>query len=123
LRDLTTTLREEAMNTVLLVGNLGDVPKVGESKGVTWARFSMATTERFKSKNGKPAERTDWHQVYAFGSLATTLEGLAKGAKVAVRGALRKNSFEGEDGETRHVVEVQATEVEFLRRGREREEA
>jgi single-strand DNA-binding protein len=110
------------MNSVILVGNLGDAPKVGESNGTTWARFSMATTERFKGKNGKPATRTDWHQVYAFGSLAKTLEGLAKGAKVAVHGALRKNRFEPDDGEPRHVVEVQATEVEFLRRGRDREE-
>ena len=108
------------MNSVTLVGNLGDAPKVGDSNGVSWARFSLATTERFKDRDGQPSERTDWHQVYTFGPLAKTLAVLAKGAKVAVHGKLRKNSWE-RDGETQTVVEVQATEVEFLRRGRERE--
>jgi single-strand DNA-binding protein len=109
------------MNSVTLVGNLGDAPKTGESEKGAWARFSLATTERFKDSQGKAAERTDWHQVYCFGPLAKTLTALTKGAKVAVHGKLRRNTFE-RDGEQQVAVEVQAFEVEFLRRGREREQ-
>lgn len=108
------------MNSVTLVGNLGDAPKAGESNGTSWARFSLATTERFKTKKGEPSERTDWHQVYAFGPLAKTLSALSKGAKVAVRGKLRRNTSE-RDGESYVNVEVEAQEVEFVRRGRDEE--
>ena len=109
------------MNLVVLVGNLGEAPEVKESKGVTYARFSLATTHRFKDAEGTPAQRTDWHRVVAFNGLAQTCGQLGKGAKVAVEGQLRTNSYQPEEGERRTVTEVHATRIEFLVRGQERE--
>ncbi len=103
------------MNKVLLTGNLGAAPEVKESKGVTFCRFSLATNERWKDRAGRPQERTDWHQVVAFGGLAKSLRSLEKGAKLGVEGKLRVRRYE-KDGETRYAVEVHADEIEFLNR-------
>ena len=101
------------MNIVLLTGNLGQAPEVRDTKTTTVARFSLATNERFKDRDGERHERTDWHRVVAFGALAKTLEQLQAGDKVTVRGKLRTNTYE-KNGEKRTAVEVHAAAVEFL---------
>jgi single-strand DNA-binding protein len=111
------------MNKVLLVGNLGADVVVTESKGVSYCRFSLATNERFRDREGVLQERADWHQVVAFSKLAQALGRLAKGERIAVEGKLRCRSYE-KDGEKRWTVEVHAERVEFLGgKRRERDDA
>ena len=55
------------MNKAILIGNLGRDPKIsyGQS-GVAIARFSIATSEKWKDKNtGEMQERTEWHRITA----------------------------------------------------------
>jgi single-strand DNA-binding protein len=109
------------MNSVFLVGNLGKAPEVKESNDTTYAHLSVATTERFERRDGKTAERTDWHRVVAFNGLAETLRQLDEGDKVAIEGKLRTNSSTTKDGERRTSIEVHASRIEVLSRARERE--
>jgi single-strand DNA-binding protein len=63
-----------SINKVIMVGNLGRDPEVRalpSSQRV--ASFSIATTVRFKDRNGEPQERTEWHRVVAFGSSRITI--------------------------------------------------
>lgn len=111
------------MNQVILIGNLGAAPELIKSNDKTYTRLRLATNERWTDDDGNRQERTDWHQVVAFGKQAETLaEWLSKGDKVALRGRLRTNAYD-KDGETRTSVSIVADHVEFLtlKKGRDEE--
>jgi len=51
-------------NKVTLIGNLGNEPEFQKLEGdVGVAKFSLATTESFKDKNGQTHSSTEWHAV------------------------------------------------------------
>ena len=84
------------------------------------ANFSLATTERFKDRNGARQERTEWHRVVAFGKLAETCaQYLGKGRQVYVEGRLTTREYEAKDGSgKRYRAEIVARQIRFLgRRG------
>jgi len=59
------------MQKVMLIGNLGRDPEVKYSQqGTAIAQFSVATTERWKDKEGKLREHTEWFSLKAFGRRA-----------------------------------------------------
>lgn len=89
------------MNKVILIGNVGqDARKFGSAVG-----FSLATNA------GK--DKTDWHNIKAFGKSAELLESLKKGTKLAIEGRLSYNTFE-KDGQKRTVAEVIVDRFEYV---------
>jgi len=67
--------------------------------GQNVANFSVATTARFKDRNGEQQKRTEWHRVVAFGKLADTCQQfLTKGRQVYVEGRLTTRQYEAKDG-------------------------
>lgn len=72
------------MQKVLLIGYLGRDPEVKYSQhGTAIAQFSVATTERWKDKDGEPQEHTEWFAVKAFNRLAEIAgEHLRKGSRL-----------------------------------------
>lgn len=98
------------VNRVQLIGNLGADPvlmMVGDNKPL--AKFTLATHEYFRDKQGERAKETTWHQVIAWGPLAERLSGLLqKGAEVALTGKIRNRVYEDKQGQRRHVTEVVA---------------
>ena len=101
------------MNRIILIGNLGQDPKVETKNGITYARLSVCVNEFWKDQDGNKKERSDWFNVVGFGNLAISLSHLRKGAKVGIEGKLRANVYE-KDGQKRTSVEVHADRVEFL---------
>jgi single-strand DNA-binding protein len=89
-----------AVNSVTVIGNLGGDPQTRSlPSGDSVANFSLATTERFKDRNGARQERTEWHRIVAFGKLAETCaQYLSKGRQVYVEGRLTTREFEVKDG-------------------------
>ena len=62
-----------SINKAIVVGNLGANPDIRAlPSGQNVANFSLATTERFTDRNGAKQERTERHQVVAFGSSRIT---------------------------------------------------
>jgi single-strand DNA-binding protein len=52
------------VNRVILVGNVGDVPRVSERDGETFvANFPLATNEVWRDKEGEEVRRTEWHRI------------------------------------------------------------
>ena len=78
------------VNKVILLGNLGKDPEVKYTpSGMAIARFSLATTERAKDKEGNWQDKTEWHNLVAFGRTAEIAgEYLKKGRTVYIEGAL-----------------------------------
>lgn len=97
------------INKVILVGNLGKDPEVRAlSNGSKIAKFSLATNENYRTKDGNWNERTEWHNITCWRNLAERAENtLNKGSQIYVEGKLRTNSYE-KDGQTRYITEVEA---------------
>lgn len=101
------------MNKSILIGRVGRDP---ERVADTVLKFSLATTERWKNKEGEKQERTDWHNVTAYGRTADTLEKyLTKGDLVYIEGKSRVDSYETKEGEKRKAYYTEVRGFEFLR--------
>lgn len=111
-----------SLNKVMLIGNVGKDPEVrylenGNQPGnaTKVAQFSVATTERYKDRNGEQRETTDWHNIVAWRGLADITEKyVGKGAKVFIEGKLRTREYQDQSGQRRFVTEVVAERLETL---------
>lgn len=104
------------VNIVHLIGNLGNDVEVKYTQGgQAVARFSLATTESWKDKNGEKKEETSWHRVVAFARLGEICgEYLKKGSKVYVQGRLKYGKYTGSDGVERYSTDILASEMRML---------
>ena len=107
----------KSVNKVILIGNLGKDPEVKYTpSGVAVAKFSLATNERFKNKQGEWEDRTEWHNLVAFQRTAEIVgEYLKKGRTVYVEGALRTSSWEDkESGQKKYRTEIMVNDLVLL---------
>lgn len=103
-------------NSVQLIGHLGADPVMKTlENGAKVARLSIATTERYKGKNGEWMEDTTWHSVVSWESLAEKAEQhLHKGAHVLIAGKLTNRSYVDSKGEKKYIYEVRANAIVAL---------
>ena len=106
------------MNKVMLIGNVGKEPEVRYYEADTAvAQISLATTERgYTLQNGtKVPDRTDWHTVVFWKSLAKAVEKYVhKGDKLYVEGKVRYRSYDDKQGKRQYVTEIWADSLELL---------
>jgi single-strand DNA-binding protein len=97
----------ESDNKVFLKGRLGGDPEQRTfESGDQVVRFSLATTDVYIDRNGRPREKTDWHRIAVFEqSLVETCGRLQKGDLVQVNGKLETRSYE-KDGQKHYSTEV-----------------
>jgi single-strand DNA-binding protein len=116
-----------SLNKVLLIGNLGKDPEVRyTASGTAVASFSLATSEKFKNKDGEWEERTEWHNVTLWGRLAEIAgEYLGKGKTVYIEGRLQTRKWQDKDGKDRYTTEIVGEKMQMLSRkdGSNHEEA
>ena len=105
-----------SLNKTLLIGNIGRVPEVKTFQdGTKNTTLTIATTERFKNRDGQVQERTEWHTVVCWRNLADIAEKwVNKGDLVYVEGKIRSREYEDRDGQKRRVYEIQADVVQNL---------
>ena len=86
------------VNKVILIGRVGKDPEIRTiSNGVKTASFSLATTEKYKDKEGKMQEKTQWHNIQAWEKKAELAEKfIKKGQILYVEGKLEYNTYEKE---------------------------
>ncbi len=104
------------INKVILIGNLGADPEVKYTQDSTpVTTFNVATSERWKGKDGQMQEQTEWHRIVVWRRLAEICgEYLHKGSKVYVEGKLQTRKWQDKDGHDRWTTEVVARDVQFL---------
>lgn len=98
-----------SVNKVILVGNLGRDPEVRSfANGGKVVKFSLATSETWKDRDGDRKEKTEWHNVVIYDEkIAEVAEKhLAKGSKVYLEGQLQTREYEGADGAKQRTTEV-----------------
>jgi single-strand DNA-binding protein len=103
------------VNRVTLVGRLGQEPETNYTpSGKTLCRFSLATSEKYKDHSGQPQERTEWHNIRAWGKLGEICQQyLHKGGLVYIEGQLRYEKWE-KDGQKRSTTTIVAREMRML---------
>ncbi len=103
------------INKVILIGNLGRDPDVRYTpNGTAVANLNLATTRRYRDREGNQQEETEWHRVTLWNRLAEVAgEYLRKGQQVYIEGRLQTRSYE-KDGITRYSTEVIASDMQML---------
>jgi single-strand DNA-binding protein len=102
------------MNKAILIGNLGADPELRQVGDSAVCNMRIATTDSFKDRDGKRQERTDWHNVSAWGPQGESCaKYLRKGSKVGVEGQIQTRSYD-KDGQKHYATEIRASHVEFL---------
>lgn len=105
-----------SVNKVILVGNLGKDPELRYTpSGAAVATFSLATTERYKDRDGNRQEKTEWHNVVAWRQLAEICgKFLHKGKQVYIEGKIQTRSYDDRDGNKRYITEIVADQMQML---------
>jgi single-strand DNA-binding protein len=96
---------------------LGKDPEVKFTpSGTPVAKFSLATNERFKDKDGNWQDRTEWHNVTAWARTAEIVgEYLKKGSKVYVEGSLRTHSWDDKQtNQKKYMTEIIVNDLVML---------
>jgi len=102
------------INMVEIVGRLGSDPNEHRTgNGFAIAGMSVATNRSWKDRNtGEWQERTDWHQVSAFGKRAKwCIAELKKGSRVRVTGRLQTDVVEDKYGQKRYYTKIVAHKI------------
>jgi single-strand DNA-binding protein len=103
------------LNRVMIIGHLGKDPEFRATAASAVCNFTVATSERFKDRDGNQQERTEWHRIVAWGKLAELARDyLAKGRQVYVEGSLETREWTDKDGVKRYTTEIKAREILFL---------
>ena len=103
-------------NKLQLIGNLGNDPEIiNLDSGKKIAKFSIATNETYKNKEGERVTDTQWHNVVCFGKTAEIIETyVTKGKEVAIEGKLSHRSYDDKEGNKRYTTEVVCNELLML---------
>ena len=105
------------INKVILVGRLGKDPEVRSTpQGTPVTKFTVATDERFTDRAGEKQERTEWHNITAWGKLGEICgQYLKKGKLVYLEGSIRTDSWDDkESGQKKYRTEIVANTMKML---------
>ncbi len=102
-------------NMVILRGRLGKDAEIRYMQdGTCCANLSLATSYRYKDKNGERQERTEWHRVVGFGrQMEAIKDWLEKGREISLVGTLRTRKWQDRDGNDRYTTEVHIVDIKL----------
>jgi len=109
-----------SLNKVMLIGNVGKDPEVryleqNSPNSAKVATFPLATTERYRDRNGETRENTEWHNIVAWRGNADVIEKFVKkGTQLYVEGRIRTRSWDGQDGSKHYTTEIVADSIQLL---------
>jgi len=97
-----------SLNRVQLIGNMGKDPEMRyTTSGKPVCNFSVATSHTWKDADGTQQEKTEWHNIVAWGKLGEICnQYLNKGRQVFLEGRLQTRKWQGTDGSDRYTTEV-----------------
>lgn len=97
------------VNKVIILGRLGKDPEARSfQNGGKVVNLRVATSERYKDREGNQQERTEWHSIAIFneklGEIAERY--LRKGSEVYVEGQLETRKWQDKEGQERYTTEI-----------------
>ncbi|MBK5213131.1 MAG: single-stranded DNA-binding protein [Flavobacteriaceae bacterium] len=104
-------------NKVQLIGRLGQDPEIVTfADGNKMAKFSMATDDSYKDKDGKKVEHTYWHNVVVKrpGLVNVVETYITKGQEIVIEGKLTNRTWDDKEGNKHYITEVFCNELVML---------
>ena len=107
----------------MLIGNVGNDPEVrylesnpqNPSANAKVASFPLATSERYRDRNGEVRENTEWHNLVLWRNNADVAEKyIRKGSQIFVEGRLRTRQWTDQTGNKRYTTEVVVDTLQLL---------
>jgi len=104
-----------SVNRAILLGRVGHTPDIVTFKnGDKLAKFSLATSHRWRDRDGGDHEETQWHNVVVGGKAADIIENYVdKGQQIYVEGEINYRTYE-DKGVKRTVTEIRCSNVQLL---------
>ena len=105
-----------SVNKIILLGNVGQDPKIHRGDNFMAASFTLATTRKgFRTANGTEVpDKTTWHNITAKNGLATVVERFVKkGSPLYIEGEQTYREYES-NGEKKTFPEVIANDIQLL---------
>ena len=104
-----------SLNKILLIGNAGRTPDIRAVGDTKVASFTLATTERYKGKDGNVREETEWHNIAVWGKFADVVEKYVdKGTQLYVEGRIKTEKYTDAQGVEKYAVKVIASSLQLL---------
>lgn len=106
------------VNKVILIGNLGKDPEIRYLEGnLAKVKFSLATSEHYKDKNGNKVEHTEWHHIVLWGGLAESAEKiLKKGMQIYLEGKIQTRDWNDKQGIKKNITEIIVDSYQILQK-------
>lgn len=106
------------VNKVILIGNLGKDPEIRYLEGnLAKVKFSLATSEHYKDKNGNKVEHTEWHHIVLWGGLAESAEKLLKkGMQIYLEGKIQTRDWNDKQGIKKNITEIIVESYQILQK-------
>ncbi len=116
-----------SLNKVILIGNLGRDPEViSFDNGTKKMTVSLATTERYRDRDGNWQEQTEWHNLVSWGVLAQDIadkrRNYVKGDQLYVEGKIRSRQYVDNQNVTRHITEIVVDKMMSLGSSRQQQQ-
>ncbi len=110
------------LNKVMLIGRLGKDPEVITfENGGKKMTVSLATSERYRDREGNWQDQTEWHNIVAWGNLANDIsEGrrnYMKGDLIFVEGKIKTRQYQDSQGNNRYITEIIAERMNQISKG------
>ena len=108
------------MNKVILLGNVGQDPRIRMVDSSTVAEFTLATNERRASRGAdgtviEMPEMTEWHNIVMWGRAAEFAEKyIRKGSRLLIEGKLRTRHWQDHNAIKRSITEIYVDSFELL---------
>lgn len=108
-----------SFSKITIIGNLGRDPELRYTpQGTAVCDFSVAVNDRKRDKSGEWQDHTTWYKITFWGKQAENASKyLTKGKQVYVEGRLQVEEWTDREGNNRHTLAVQGSDVQFLSDG------
>lgn len=103
------------VSKTILIGRVGKDPEFRVTAGGTpMAKFSLATTETRKDKDGQKVEETSWHRCIVWSRLAEVVRDYVhKGDLLCCEGRIQYGSYD-KDGTKMYTTDIVVNELKML---------
>ena len=103
------------LNKVILIGNVGKDPETRKFADTMVCNLTLATTEKYKDKDGNLKDATEWHNLQIWGKLGEIAEKyVKKGSQIYVEGKIKQRAYETEKGQKKYITEIIVSELKLL---------
>lgn len=107
------------LNKVMIIGHVGQDPEVrytgNAQNGTKVATLRVATSEKYRDKDGNVKEQTEWHSIVCWRQLADVVEKFVKkGTQLYVEGKLVTRSWEDQNGGKKYSTDIVAQTLQLL---------